>query len=150
MICGNATTIRGTDATERRRPFTLKLALGAIVQNPETGDYYDDGTGALVSEPAGSGVNVNMPGTTSGQPSDWLSAITSALPKVSAFATAEQLAQVNIDRAKQGLPALQTSQYAPQVGVGLDAQTKTFITYGGIALSALILIPKFLKRGRRR
>src|SRR5437899_4979265 len=90
--------------------------LGAWVQNPETGDWYDDGTGTPAGDVPGSGA---LPSTTTTGPADWLGAISGALPKISAFLTAEQLAQVNIDRAKKGLPALQTSQYAPQVGVGL-------------------------------
>lgn len=128
----------------------MKLQLGAIVQNPETGEFYDDGTGSnLATEPPGS---TDIPGTLpsgSAQPSGWLDSITKALPGVSAFLTAEQLAQVNIKRAKAGQPPLQTSQYAPQVGVGLDQQTKSFITIGGLALAGFLILPKLLGKKRR-
>ena len=146
MICGSP-TIRGTDDSARGK---LGLALGVLVQDPATGMWFDDGTGTPVDLPApppDSPANTTLP-VQSSQPSDWLTAITGALPKVASFLTAEQLAQVNVNRAKAGQPPLQTSQYAPQVGVGLDSQTKTFITYGGIGVAALILFSKLRKRRR--
>src|SRR5258708_7668315 len=87
---------------------------------------------------------------TSGAPSDWLGAIAGALPKLSAFLTAEQLAQINIDRARQGKPALQTSQYAPQVGVGLDPGTAKLVMMVGLGLAGVIIVPKLLRRKSRR
>ncbi len=125
--------------------------LGALVQNPETGDWYDDGTGSvLVGPPAPDNIPGVLPEASSKGPSDWITGIVSALPKISAFLTAEQLAQVNIDRAKKGLPALQTSQYAPQVGIGLDPGPSKLTTLISIGIAGIIIVPRLLKRGRRR
>jgi hypothetical protein len=140
----------GNGTSFRSDVYSARRTLGAWVQNPETGDWYDDGAGALVGPPPSDNIPGVLPEASNKGPSDWLTGIAAALPKISAFLTAEQLAQVNVDRAKRGLPALQTSQYAPQVGVGLDPGTAKLVMFGGIGLAAVILVPKLLARRSSR
>jgi hypothetical protein len=83
--------------------------------------------------------------STARQPSNWLDDLTAALPKISAFVTAEQLAQINIERAKKGMPALNTSTYGPQVGVSLDPKMQKMIMYAALGLGGLVVL-KLLKR----
>jgi hypothetical protein len=109
----------------------------------QSGKYYVGmAQGASVS--AAIPGDVGTPGAAGG--TSFLTSITSALPALSSFITAEQLAQVNINRAKQGLPALQTSSYAPQVGVSIAPQTMTPIMIGAAVIAGLII---FRKKRRR-
>ena len=45
-----------------------------------------------------------------------------------------------LERARQGLPPLQPSEYAPAINVGLSPQTRNLLIYGGIALVAVLLL----------
>ena len=42
--------------------------------------------------------------------SSWLTSLTQALPALATFVNAQQLAQINVNRAKQNLPALDASR----------------------------------------
>lgn len=56
-----------------------------------------------------------------------------------------QLMQLNIERAKNGLPPIDIAAYTGiGVNVGLSPETKNLLIYGGIALVAVF----FLTRGR--
>lgn len=86
-------------------------------------------------------------------PSDWFSralqATTDALPKVTAFLSAEKIADVNAERAKKGLPPVSSAQYGPQVGVSLSPTTERAITWGLAGIAAAIFAGKlFLRRAR--
>lgn len=70
----------------------------------------------------------------------WLDSLISALPAVSTFITSQQLAQINIERARKGMPALNPAQYAPQVGVGLNPQTRQMLMWGALGLGAFLLL----------
>jgi hypothetical protein len=53
--------------------------------------------------------------------------------------------QLNIERAKNGLPPLDIASYSGiGVNVGLSPETKNLLIYGGIALLAVF----FLTRGK--
>lgn len=51
-----------------------------------------------------------------------------------------QIRQINIERAKQGLPPIDSSAIAPQVNVGLSPETQRLILFGGIALIAFLVL----------
>jgi hypothetical protein len=71
----------------------------------------------------------------------WLTAITDALPKLATFVNAQQLAQINVQRAQQGKAALDTTQYGPTVGVSMSssAMTTVMMLAGAAILLALLL-----------
>lgn len=54
----------------------------------------------------------------------------------------QQILNANIDRAKQGLPPINTAQIAPTYNVGLAPDTKNMLIIGGIALIAVLLLTK--------
>lgn len=142
-------------------PTSRRLFLGDSVIDASTGDVVGD-TGDVSSLPVdysagiasgqyyvltstGASSPATLPGSTA-QPSSFLSSLVSALPSVSSFLTAQQLAQVNVQRAKQGLPALQTSQYAPQVGVNVAPATMNTLLIGAIAVAGILV---FLGKKKR-
>ena len=67
---------------------------------------------------------------------DWLNLASSALTALQTY----QLNQINVNRARQGLPPLNTASYASGINVGLNPQTQQLVMYGGIALLAILLI----------
>jgi hypothetical protein len=67
----------------------------------------------------------------------WTDSLLAALPILATTAQQRQLLQVQVDRAKQGLPPLDTSQYAIGAQVGMDANTRNLVMWGGLAVLAL-------------
>lgn len=63
----------------------------------------------------------------------WIDTLARILPSVLASVQQKQLLDVQIERARAGLPPLDVSQYTPGVSVGLSQSTKELIMYGGIA-----------------
>lgn len=69
----------------------------------------------------------------------------------------KELLDVQMDRARQGLPPLDPRQYAPAVNLSVDPNLMTdvgermrpLLIYGGIALGAVFLLSQ-MGRGRRR
>jgi len=57
-----------------------------------------------------------------------------------------QLNQINVQRAKQGLPPINTAAYGTGINVGLSADTQKLVMYGGIALLGVLLINSLTKR----
>lgn len=78
----------------------------------------------------------------------WYEALARLLPALAATEQQRQLLQVQTERAKAGLPPLDTSQYGLGVKVGLSEDSKQLLIYGGVALLALIGLG-ILKFGRR-
>lgn len=57
------------------------------------------------------------------------------------------LMQINVERAKQGLPPLDIAQYSGVgVNVGLSPQTQALVTYGGLALLAFLVFNTLARR----
>lgn len=57
------------------------------------------------------------------------------------------LMQINVDRAKKGLPPLDMAQYTGVgVQVGLSSQTQQLVTYGGLALLAFLVFNTLARR----
>jgi hypothetical protein len=70
----------------------------------------------------------------------WISAISRAMTTVAMADYQRQILKAQLDRARQGLPPLQPSEYAPAINVGLSPQTRNLLIYGGIALVAVLLL----------
>jgi len=72
---------------------------------------------------------------------DWATLAAQALTAIQTF----QLNQINVNRARQGLPPLNTAAYSTGINVGLNPQTQQLVIYGGIALLAILLINSMRK-----
>ena len=73
-----------------------------------------------------------------------------ALRILSALSLSQQqreLMKINIERARQGLPPLDLSQYTGVgVQVGVSPQTQQLLTYGGLALLAFLVFNTLARR----
>lgn len=69
-----------------------------------------------------------------------ISAISRAMTMVAMTEYQRQILKAQLERARQGLPPLQPSEYAPAVNVGLSPQTRNLLIYGGLALVAVMLL----------
>lgn len=79
---------------------------------------------------------------------DGLTKVANIVPSILTGLTQYQLAQVNVERARQGLNPINTAQYGPQVGVrvGPDQATQKMIMYGGMALLGLLAFNMMRRR----
>jgi hypothetical protein len=59
-----------------------------------------------------------------------------------------KLLNVQMQRAQQGLPPLDSGQYGLGVSMGLSPDTQKLLLYGVGALALVMLLPALLKRGR--
>jgi hypothetical protein len=79
------------------------------------------------------------------QGESWIDTLTKLASAVVLTAQQAQLIQLNIERAKAGLPPVDIAQYSGiGVNFSLSSETKNLLIYGGIALVAVF----FLTRGR--
>lgn len=93
--------------------------------------------------------NVNALVAENRQPEEsWMDALVRLLPAIAATHQQRELLKVQTDRAKAGLPPLDTSTYGLGVRVGLSEDSKQLLIYGGVALVALVALG-VLKFGRR-
>jgi hypothetical protein len=75
----------------------------------------------------------------------WIDTLTKLVPALTMTVQQVQLMQLNIERAKNGLPPIDIASYSGVgVNVGLSPATRNLLIYGGIALVAVLL----LTRGR--
>ena len=74
---------------------------------------------------------------------DWASLASNALTALQTF----QLNQINVNRAKQGLPPINTAAYGTGINVGLSTDTQKLVMSGGIALLGVLLINSLTRRG---
>ena len=78
-----------------------------------------------------------------GTASSWLDIVNKGL---TVYQT-QQLNQINVERARMGLPPIDTSQYTGVgVRVGLAPQTQQLLIYGGLALLAVMVFQSVMKR----
>lgn len=157
-----------SNAYQRIRPSVDKI-IGTSPQSNALAGFGDDTVDLSMSDvavmpvstPDITDVQASIDNTiasapTAPAPSSWTSAISGLVSGVStAFMTANQLAtakavtDTQLARAKAGLPPLNLNSYGlsttPGVNVGLSASTQSLVMYGGIALLAVILLPKLLK-----
>lgn len=67
----------------------------------------------------------------------WLDALARIIPSILATVQQKELLDVQIERARAGLPPLDVSAYTPGVAVGLSQDTKQLLMYGGAAALAI-------------
>lgn len=70
----------------------------------------------------------------------WINAISRAMTTVAMADYQRRILNAQLERARQGLPPLQPSEYAPAINVGLSPQTRNLLIYGGLALAAVLLL----------
>lgn len=96
--------------------------------NEETGEVFfvdTESGGSVLAEPTQTGAT------------SWADVIAKGLTAAQTF----QLNQINVQRARMGLPALDMSQYTGVgVRVGIAPQTQQLLIYGGLALLAVLLL----------
>lgn len=75
----------------------------------------------------------------------WYDTLARAIPLLVATAQQKQLLDVQVQRAKAGLPPLNVAQYSAGAQVGLSSDTKTFLTWALVGLGGVYLLSR---RGR--
>lgn len=75
----------------------------------------------------------------------WIDTLIKLVPALTMTTQQVQLMQLNIERAKKGLPPIDIASYSGiGVNIGLSESTKNLLIYGGVALIAMF----FLTRGK--
>lgn len=81
------------------------------------------------------------------QDEPWWQTATRILSALSLSQQQRELMRINIERARQGQPPLDISQYAGVgVQVGVSPQTQQLLTYGGLALLAFLVFNTLARR----
>jgi len=76
----------------------------------------------------------------------WTDALVRILPNLTMGIQQLQLMQINVDRAKKGLPPVDAQAYSgAYVNVGLDPNTQRLVTYAGLGLLALFVLNRLSK-----
>lgn len=70
----------------------------------------------------------------------WMDALQRSLPILAATYQQKQILDVQVERARQGLPPLNASQYAAGVQVGLSSDTQKMLIFGALGIAALFLV----------
>jgi hypothetical protein len=83
------------------------------------------------------------------QGESWVDALAKVLPVLATTYQQRQLLEVQLQRARSGLPPLDVSQYSPGVQVGLTSDTRLLLIIGGAALAAVLLLPMLMGRSKR-
>ena len=73
---------------------------------------------------------------------DWVSAVSRAMSTVAMADYQRRLLNVQLERARQGLPPLAASEYGVGVSVGIDPATRNMLLIGGVALVAVLLLAR--------
>lgn len=69
---------------------------------------------------------------------NWYDALARLLPVLASTYQQKQLLEVQVDRARQGLPPLDATQYAGGVQVGMAPELQKLLMWGGIATLAIL------------
>ena len=73
----------------------------------------------------------------------WIDTLTKLVPALTMTVQQVQLMQLNIERAKNGLPPIDIASYTGVgVNVGLSPATRNLLIYGGVALLAVFLLTR--------
>jgi len=128
------------------------------MESPDGSTYYKDGYGNIIgaTDPNGNFIPVSDPGpsdiaapdTSSPpapaniNPADWINLLAQSVPKIIAGMNAYQLSQLQMDRARRGLPPLNAALYGPQMGVGLTPETSKMLLFGALGIGALLMLTK--------
>jgi hypothetical protein len=71
----------------------------------------------------------------------WTDALVRILPNLTMGVQQLQLMQINVDRARKGLPPVDAQAYSgAYVNVGLDPNTQRLVTYAGLGILALFVL----------
>lgn len=79
----------------------------------------------------------------------WTDTLLKVLPGIAATYQQRQILAAQVERARQGLPPLDMSQYGLQVSVGMSSDTKMLIGVSVAALAAVLLMNRSRIRSRR-
>jgi len=71
-----------------------------------------------------------------------MASLSAAIPSIVTGLSTIELAQLNIQRAKQGLPALNAAAYGPQIGIGLSSSTTSMIMLIALGIGAIMLLKR--------
>jgi hypothetical protein len=72
---------------------------------------------------------------------NWTETLTRILPQLTMGVQQLQLMQINVDRAKKGLPPVDAQAYSgAYVNVGLDPNTQRLATYAGLVILGLFVL----------
>ena len=73
----------------------------------------------------------------------WIDTLVKLVPAITMTAQQQQLMQLNIERAKKGLPPVDIASYSGiGVNVGLSPDTKNLLIFGGLALVAVFFLTR--------
>jgi len=71
----------------------------------------------------------------------WADTLVRILPNLTMGVQQLQLMQINVDRARKGLPPVDAQAYSgAYVNVGLDPNTQRLVTYAGLGILALFVL----------
>lgn len=85
-------------------------------------------------------------------PPDWMTGLLTGASGLLALINQQKVAKLNIDRAKQGLQPISAADIpglTPTVNVGVEGGTMSALTLTALALGAIYVLPKLLKKSRR-
>ncbi len=75
----------------------------------------------------------------------WMDSLAKLLPNLVNTYQQKQLLEVQIDRARAGLPPLDTQQYSTGINVGLSPDTQKMIMFAALGLGALFVLSRMMK-----
>lgn len=115
------------------------MDINNLEWSTEWNSYADIYTGQLytISEVAAATAASNSDW---GSVSEIIESIGTGAKDVITALNAFQIQQLNIDRAKKGLPPLDPARYAPQVGINLSANTMNMLLIGMVGIGAVMLL----------
>jgi len=146
----------GTGRSSRRRPSKAERARNQqrFVQmikrtHPR---LYAIAKARIGEPPAGMGGLGQEKTVATADSGTWFSRLTDTLstlaPSYLQYKSQKELLEIQLERAQQGLPPLETTQYAPAVQIGLDpAQTRAAISEAGAAAGDFLRQPMVLAAG---
>lgn len=76
----------------------------------------------------------------------WIDSLARLLPVLATTEQQRQLLKIQTQRAAQGLPPLDVSNYAAGVNVGLSSDTRQLLGYALAGAAVLVVLPMLLKR----
>lgn len=77
----------------------------------------------------------------------WADTLQRIMPMLVTTYQQKQILEIQLERARAGLPPLPNSEFGAQVSVGLDAQTRQYLIIGGVGLAALLAWRAFARKG---
>ena len=77
----------------------------------------------------------------------WADTLQRMLPMLAMTIQQREILQIQMERARQGLPPLPNSEFGAQVNVGIDSQTRKALLIGGVALAGVLAFVLLKRRG---